>query len=250
MIYLISIIIALGAGFLAYRKIQDYKWEMKDRFKTLWSEYYWARREKDIENMVRIGKKLLANKHTSKNYMHDIYYDSLRLLRDNHDLKNYTLEAARRYVIKRDKNLNPINESEIKKAVSNAINFYDPNKLKIGKYHEGGIIFYLDETGEHGKICSTSDLGSFDWWEARWACEKYKGGGYTDWYLPSQTELNQICQNLQKREVYKFAETQCWSSTEHAEDGWAWMQGFRKSYCSQGRWRKQELCLARPIRVF
>lgn len=29
--------------------------------------------------------------------------------------------------------------------------------LKIGDIYEGGIIFYLDATGQHGMVCATSD---------------------------------------------------------------------------------------------
>ncbi len=32
-------------------------------------------------------------------------------------------------------------------------------QLSIGDFHQGGVIFYLDETGEHGLINSVADQG-------------------------------------------------------------------------------------------
>lgn len=97
----------------------------------------------------------------------------------------------------------------------------------VGENYGGGIVFWVDETGEHGLIASTEDLGSFKWetnspyypfrdgigagmfnaqfaiiewvftgWEheivqnALSICAFYNGGGYGDWYLPSKYELN------------------------------------------------------------
>jgi hypothetical protein len=37
------------------------------------------------------------------------------------------------------------------------------DKLKIGSKYEGGIVFYLDETGRHGLVCYTSDLDKAVW---------------------------------------------------------------------------------------
>jgi len=34
---------------------------------------------------------------------------------------------------------------------------------EIGDYTEGGIVFYLDETGHHGLVAALEDLGQFEW---------------------------------------------------------------------------------------
>ena len=70
-----------------------------------------------------------------------------------------------------------------------------PNMFEIGDTYEGGIIFNLDQTGGHGKICSAEDLGTFDWNGAKVACENYYGEGYSDWYLPSRWDLDMIAAN-------------------------------------------------------
>jgi hypothetical protein len=54
---------------------------------------------------------------------------------------------------------NYLNEENSKKS-SSAIN---RKNLSIGDYYQGGIIFYIDETGKHGLIVSTSDLGAAPW---------------------------------------------------------------------------------------
>lgn len=39
----------------------------------------------------------------------------------------------------------------------------DKKELFIGKEYQGGIIFYLDETGKHGLIAAKEDLGPAPW---------------------------------------------------------------------------------------
>lgn len=93
----------------------------------------------------------------------------------------------------------------------------------IGQEHEGGLIFYIDETGEHGLIAAAADLNVNP---NTWGCEgstsptaqkvsigtglentlailnnctetgtgaqlvtDYDLSGFTDWYLPSINEL-------------------------------------------------------------
>ena len=68
---------------------------------------------------------------------------------------------------------NYLNE-ENSKSSNSAIN---KKNLSIGDYYQGGIIFYIDETGNHGLIVSTSDLG-----EAPWGCPGVLIDG-TQWEL-------------------------------------------------------------------
>jgi hypothetical protein len=49
-------------------------------------------------------------------------------------------------------------------------------ELKPGDEYQGGIIFWLDETKEHGLIASKQDLsGEADWDEAVQYCAEYNG---------------------------------------------------------------------------
>jgi hypothetical protein len=113
----------------------------------------------------------------------------------------------------------------------------------IGDSYGGGIVFYVDCSGEHGLIAATADLGLY-----HWGCEgtfmlafgtavytgsanttaiingcstaniaakiahNFNGGGYTDWYLPSKDELILLCS--QQNVVGGFTTWYYWSSTE------------------------------------
>ena len=95
----------------------------------------------------------------------------------------------------------------------------------IGDTYEGGIIFYLDSIGEHGKVCSLIDLGEFEWNGANSQCATFIDGGYSDWYLPSKDELNQIYINLHKEGLGNFDDAFHWSSTENSTNH-AWGRDF------------------------
>lgn len=127
---------------------------------------------------------------------------------------------------------------------------------KIGDAAQGGIVFWVDDTGQHGLIASTADQSSpstIQWqggtvtycnkvrndgiktgslntdaiiavWGpgtyAAQACAQYLGGGYGDWYLPSKYELDLL--NQQEAVVGGFLGVLYWSSTEvNATNAWA-----------------------------
>lgn len=46
------------------------------------------------------------------------------------------------------------------------------NSIKLGDYKEGGIVFYLDESGEHGLVCSLSDQSNATTWSKQKAVRK------------------------------------------------------------------------------
>ena len=87
------------------------------------------------------------------------------------------------------------------------------NKLKIGEKYQGGIIFYLDNSGKHGKVCSERDLGEYDWNSAVDVCRNLNLNGYSDWYLPSKNELDACF--YEKLAIGGFEGKYYWSSTEY-----------------------------------
>lgn len=83
----------------------------------------------------------------------------------------------------------------------------------------------------------------------------YKGGGYSDWSLPSKNELNLFCKNI--REVGNFQDNGYWSSTEintnPGVSSSAWGQRFISNFagsCTQGSGSKNSLLYVRAIRSF
>jgi hypothetical protein len=125
----------------------------------------------------------------------------------------------------------------------------------IGQSYGGGIIFYIDGTNLHGLISATSDqstsaswgcYGTYIGWTftgigtgqvnttaivngctqagiAARICDDLVLNGYSDWFLPSKGELNQMY--FQKNVIGGFATNCYWSSSENDAYS-AWYQCF------------------------
>ncbi|MCX6269173.1 MAG: hypothetical protein NTW16_17770 [Bacteroidetes bacterium] len=125
----------------------------------------------------------------------------------------------------------------------------------IGQNYGGGIVFYVDASGMHGLISATSDLGTNTKWGcngtsipgtsaaigtglanttaivggcttgtiAARLCYDLVQGSYSDWFLPSKDELNQMF--LNKTAIGGFSTGSYWSSSEF-NSGSAWIQSF------------------------
>ncbi|MEI7662784.1 MAG: hypothetical protein WCK34_11315, partial [Bacteroidota bacterium] len=94
-------------------------------------------------------------------------------------------------------------------------------KVKLGDHYHGGIVFFVDDSGDRVFIaapydqsqgarwgCSGSIIGASGLTDgksntaaivghcgrntAAYICDTLTIGGYTDWYLPSQFELNKM----------------------------------------------------------
>ncbi len=134
-------------------------------------------------------------------------------------------------------------------------------QFKAGDYAHGGIVFFVDESGEHGLVCDTTDIhDGIAWYNgihrvtnatgdgigvgamntmlaitmqtndnttgefAALLCAELVRGGYGDWYLPSKEELNLMYTNLHLAGLGGFGEFY-WSSTEDSS-AIAWTQNF------------------------
>ncbi len=99
---------------------------------------------------------------------------------------------------------------------------------KVGENYGGGVVFYVDGTGQHGLIAAKADLtghsyrkegGFFNWYGAKDGANGFVEG-FSDWFLPNRVQLNQLYTN--RAVVAGFADTVYWSSSESdAENGWA-----------------------------
>lgn len=86
-------------------------------------------------------------------------------------------------------------------------------KLEVGMKADGGIVFYVDETGRRGLICAEEDFDEdMSFQEATEACENYSSGGKTDWRLPTLDELEVLYENLRKSGKTHFQNQWYWSA--------------------------------------
>jgi hypothetical protein len=144
------------------------------------------------------------------------------------------------------------------------------SSLYIGMEAFGGMIFYIDETGEHGLVAALEDIGQFEWGcygteisgadghaigtgyqntldivagcsETPIAASEalaYESEGYSDWYLPSRYELiemyNTIGNGGSESNIGGFINNWYWSSSEDGGNG-AWFVDFGNGcvgYCN------------------
>ena len=119
-----------------------------------------------------------------------------------------------------------------------------PMTFSVGQSYGGGIVFYVDGSGQHGLIAATSDQSSSAEWGCNgiWMtgtftaigtgqanttaivngcaqagiaariCDNLILNGYSDWYLPSKDELNLLY--LNQVTIGGFVGVFYWSSSE------------------------------------
>ena len=165
----------------------------------------------------------------------------------------------------------------------------ETDSIEIGDFHEGGVIFYLDSTGEHGLVCAVLDQSA----AAEWGCmgipitEDANGdeaigtgsqntqhiesgcntvgtaadiasnltlNGFSDWFLPSKDELNQMYVNKALIDATAlanggttFVTSNYWSSTQD-DSIKAWDQSFNNG--NQGAGNKNDMFYVRSVRAF
>jgi len=162
-------------------------------------------------------------------------------------------------------------------AYGNEVSFTTAGTFNIGQSYGGGIIFYIDGTGQHGLIAATSDQSTGAEWGcvgtliggtstaigsgqanttiivngcsqagiAARICDDLILNGYSDWFLPSKDELNQMY--IQRTVIGGFTTYAQWSSSEYDANG-AWSQFFGNG-STQDSW-KWALDHVRAVRAF
>jgi uncharacterized protein (TIGR02145 family) len=140
-------------------------------------------------------------------------------------------------------------------AYGNEVTF-TTSPLAIGSSYAGGIIFYLDSTGQHGLVCAPSDQGAGIWGcagtdipntsiivgtgatntayilagcaqrpIAASVCADLVLNGYSDWYLPSLGELQLMYSRLHLQGLGGFGWDWYWSSSQYGPYS-AWAMDF------------------------
>ena len=141
--------------------------------------------------------------------------------------------------------------------------------LFIGMCYQGGIIAYIDSTGQHGLIAATEDYnGYLSWDDAMSYCADYTvtvgGNTYNDWYLPGiywsdeppLPQIDELNQLYVQRSVIRGFNDQppYWSSSfdidtsEGSGDLFYFVQDFNDG--SQYGYNKNSTNNVRAVRAF
>tara|TARA_B100001059_G_C17670361_1_gene494192 strand:- start:77 stop:835 length:759 start_codon:yes stop_codon:yes gene_type:complete len=156
--------------------------------------------------------------------------------------------------------------------------------LNIGDEFQGGVLFYIDETGKHGLVVGKEDLGAYNWGclnvtipgadiidiggglqntlDILAGCSdrpiaasiafEYEYEDFADWYLPSRSELQEIYlsvgQGSEIGNIGGFIDSWYWSSTEDEIPEAAYCFSF--IYGAVGGNHREGMINVRPIRSF
>lgn len=101
------------------------------------------------------------------------------------------------------------------------------NNSRTGELAEGGIIIYNHPNGEHGLVCSKTELGKAKMEDAKVICLNYENDGFSDWRLPDKDELHLIYLMLHENLIGNFEDKYFWSSSESENlQNNSWAQNF------------------------
>ncbi len=157
--------------------------------------------------------------------------------------------------------------------------FFDMNHHFIGESFGGGIVFYIDASGDHGLIVANSDQSTAAEWGlfdkqigaidlgvgkgkentdkiknatsnsniAATICSNLKHNGFNDWFLPSLDELILIYENLKLKDLGNFSDDDYWSSSETDFNN-AWQYNFSKGISNEAHVNKA--VRVRAVRAF
>lgn len=164
---------------------------------------------------------------------------------------------------------------------------FENQTIQIGKTYQGGIIFYVDNSGEHGLVAAQTDQSTgIQWYNGSYLdtgatatavgtgaanttkINKTQGagayaaslaanlvlGGYDDWFLPSKDELELMYKNIGQgapaplTNVGGFAAASYWSSSENGNDE-AWFWHFGAGIRDRGYYRNSTFYV-RAARAF
>ena len=107
---------------------------------------------------------------------------------------------------------------------------------------QGGKVYFIDKTGEHGLEAKTTDeFNLVNWNDALTVTRAYN----SDWHLPTKTELKLLYEH--RIIVGNFTKDDYWSSIE-LDSNSAWIQGFLNG--DQDRYNKYSKLKVRAVRSF
>jgi hypothetical protein len=95
----------------------------------------------------------------------------------------------------------------------------------------------VDVLQKSGESASAAQVASY-----------YSLGGYNDWFLPSQDELDFMYKNLKQKNLGGFSSGYYWSSSGTFWGSWAYCQRFSDGHQSQND--QSTTCSVRAVRQF
>lgn len=116
---------------------------------------------------------------------------------------------------------------------------------RVGDRGPGGGFIFFAENGVYME-CSM-DIGSFNWDGAVRAAQNHRGGGFTNWRLPSDGELRLMYRNLNEKGLGGFSNNWYWSSSQY-DNKRAWTRKFNTG--QENYHSKDYTYLVRAIRQF
>ena len=154
---------------------------------------------------------------------------------------------------------------------------FQASSHKIGERFGGGVIFYIDSTGQHGLIAATADQKKLKWYNGAYLvtnasgtavgtgqanttaivkaqgpgsyaaneCDQLVLNGFSDWFLPSKDELALL--RTKKTAVGGFDNPFYWTSSEYNPQ-YAWAQNFNNGFQNYGN--KNSTPSIRAVRAF
>jgi len=167
-------------------------------------------------------------------------------------------------------------------AYGNEVSFTTSSTIAMGSTYAGGIVFYIDSTGQHGLVCAPSGQGGFLWgcWGtniggtstligtgqantnlimngcsdrpiAASVCDNLVLNGYSDWYLPSLAELQLMGTNLHAQGMGGFISNSPYWSSSQLNSNYAWVLTFNVSGTGPGNHAKNSFAnQVRAVRAF
>jgi len=122
---------------------------------------------------------------------------------------------------------------------------------EIGDIYAGGMVVALYDSGQKGLVCSLTDIGPSGQNDAIDACYASNEGGYDDWFLPNEDQLDLMYKNLHKKGLGNFKDSIYWNSVylESIVNGRG-MQDFSNGDQNTIWGNSSAERLARPIRFF
>lgn len=129
------------------------------------------------------------------------------------------------------------------------LNICEAQQFHIGQSYAGGIIFFIDGSGEHGLVTTAFDQANYVRWgfeglvgassldngeyntkiiiqsykkpqvTAAYICDTLTLGGFKDWYLPALRELRMIYDHQENIRNFTVGEY-CSSTESNSLDSW------------------------------